>query len=279
MPLLTALLLLSGSGGWVRWRMTQEESARLDIKRPIASADSVSPINDSAGIAGPVAEADSWESPQPRTDEPAWTYDLFTPPTIYRQPETGEWLASLPAMSRSSVREHRHEELELLEVRRPPFRLQLVGFEGESGNLFGLFEDLLTTEHFLAAAGDAIPALGLKIERFRVIHEQGRSADETIAPAGLVAEALVRDEAEGETIVLTDRERTYWGDPIAVIGTQGSAGERFSLRRDEGIERGGTRYRLRDVRLVPPAVDLIVESPAGEEAETWTLAVAAESGS
>jgi hypothetical protein len=279
MPLLAALFLLSGSGGWVRWRMTQEESERLDMKRPIASADSVSPINDSAGIAGPVAETDSWESPPPRTDEPEWAYDLFTPPTIYRQPETGEWLASLPAAPRGSAREHRHEELELLEVRRPPFRLQLVGFAGESGNFFGLFEDLVTTEHFLAAAGDEIPALGLKIERFRVIHEQGRSADETIAPAGLVAEALVRDEVRGETIVLTDREQTYRDDPIAVIGTHGSTGERFSLHRDEEIERGGTRYRLRDVRLVPPAVDLIVESPTGEETETWTLAAAAEGGS
>ena len=280
--LLGAVALLACSGGWAGWRMATDDRNLSNARKRLPGAAVVANpwANESPATDEVRPEGRIWQAPPTQTHGPEWIYELFTPPTIYRREESGEFLASLPA-AKNPAAERSNPGFDLLEVRPALFRLQLVGFAGEEGHFLGLFENTLTTEHFLAGKDQAIPALGLKIERLRVIHDQGREAGETIATAGLVAEALVRDEVTGEIIVLTDSERTYHGEPAAIIGLHGAHSEKFTLRKNEEIEREGIRYRLRDVRAAPPSVDLIAESPAGAESdsEAWTLTVASEGGS
>lgn len=278
--LFSALFLLACSSGWVGWRWVTADpdpshggrGLLHDAVTAPSSVDAIPAVSDA-----PAGDR-IWKAPQPQADGPEWVYELFTPPAIYRRLETNEFLASLPA-AKNPAPEQRHPDFDLLEVRPALFRLQLVGFAGEAGNLFGLFEDMVTTEHFLAGTDAVIPALGLKIERLRVIRGQDRNSDETAATAGLVAEAVVRDEASGEEIRLTDRERIYHGEPSAIICVHGAPDERFTLRRNEEIEHDGVRYRARDIHLAPPVVDLIAALPGETDSEAWTLSAASDSGS
>lgn len=278
--LLIAVLLLACSGGWMYWQMALPKPDSFDISDGFRdrAVDTRSVSDETLPASRGRGDDRKWEVPESQARGPEWFYELFTPPTIYRSPGSDEFLASLPATKIPRPERH-HPNFDLLETCPALFRLQLVGFAGEAGNFFGLFENTVTTEHFLAGAGQAVPALGLKIERFRVIRERDWNPEETITSAGVVAEALVRDEASGDAIVLTDRERLYHGEPSAIIGIRGVAGERFTLRRNEAFEHQGVRYRLRDVRLSPPMVELVAESPGETDSEAWTLTLPSESGS
>lgn len=282
--LLGALLMLSCSSGWAGWQSAMGDRDLSNARSRLR--DVVVATRAEAKVASIVANGDSdeeiWKAPEPQSSGPEWIYELFTPPTIYRQRGLGQFVASLPVV-KNPVTGRRPPGLDLLEVRPALFRLQLVGFAGEAGSFLGLFENTLTTEHFLAGADQVIPELGLRIERLRVIHGQGRAAgeNETIMTTGPVAEALVLDESTGEEVVLTDRERTYHGELAAIIRPHETPDERVTLRKNGEIEHDGIRYRLREVRLAPPAVDLIAESTAeaDSDAEAWTLTVVSEGGS
>lgn len=280
--LVGALFLLACSTAWLAWATTEPLSGLAEMRGELRNGamDSAVSAELMSAVSDPSVEERAWEVPQPQPDGLEWLYDLFTPPTIYRQAGSDAFLASLPAVT-MPAQSSRHSTFDLLEVRPALFRLQLVGFAGEAGNCLGLFENTLTTEHFLAGSDELISGLGLRIEHFRVVRPQDRNADERGATTGWIAEALVRDEASGEEIMLTDRERTYHGEPSAVLGHHGASDERFTLQRGEEIECDGICYRVQAVQLAPPTVELTAVSAVKTETEpeAWTLTMASEGGS
>src|SRR5690606_4950962 len=100
-----------------------------------------------------------WEAPP--VDAP-WTFDLFTPPAVVRNAETGGF--ELVTLESPMVDEG--DDIELLAVMPPTVRLQLVGYVGERGNWRGVFEDRLTGETHLARAGQHL--LGWRVKDVRV---------------------------------------------------------------------------------------------------------------
>lgn len=278
--LLIAVLLLTGSSGGMCWQLALAKPDQFEIGKGLSDrVVDARALGDKSSAAPQDGDDERvWRAPEPQAAGPEWLYELFTPPAIYRAPESDEFLASLPA-AKIPGPERRHPDFDLLEVGPALFRLQLVGFAGEAGNFFGLFENMETTEHFLARVGQEVPALDLKIERLRVIHEREWNPDETSAAEGLVAEALVRDEASGDEIVLTDRERVAHGEPWATIGVRGVTGTRFTLRRNDAFAYQGVRYRLRDLSLSPLMVELAAESPEESDSVAWKLTMPSEGGS
>jgi hypothetical protein len=148
-----------------------------------------------------------WPEPMPQPGGDAWLYDVFTPPEIFYRPATGEFTVT-PLSASVQQRVENPGEKETEAPLRVPFRLQLVGYMGNEGNYVGTFENVLTTEHFLARGGYRVPSLGLTIVDFQV---RLMDADQPDA-AGVrvpVATAVVRDEQAGRDVILTDRERVF----------------------------------------------------------------------
>ena len=67
----------------------------------------------------------------PKSQSSGWIYEVFSPPKIYINPETGEFSASGYQPSEPQL----PFEIILEEIKRIPYRLQLEGFIEEDRNL------------------------------------------------------------------------------------------------------------------------------------------------
>ena len=258
---LAALLLVTA---WAEWR----SSVLLDLEPSGTSAGRSSRAYEPVKLADSVKVMAEWREPAPQPRGAEWVYEIFTPPTIYAHAASGEFFV------------HAHESttapvvadfgLELIEIGRKPFRLQLVGYMGGDDDFLGVFENALTTEHFLARGGRRLPALGVTIVDLKV-QRVGFNPLDSMPVNGLVAVAVVRDEETGEEITLSNRACVYAGALVATVAPSDSPDERISLRRGEGFSHGEAKFKLQDIRLVPPSIDVARELPASLILETKTL--------
>ncbi len=65
-----------------------------------------------------------WEGANAQSDDGLWVYDVFTPPRIFINPETGAFEPTSYQFDKGEV----EPELSILEVKRPLFQFQLSGF-------------------------------------------------------------------------------------------------------------------------------------------------------
>ncbi len=263
-PLRSALVALLPVAAGVGWRASFLSVPAL----PAHNAVSVNEAYRPAGFDAPMGRSRKWEDPSPQRHGAEWIYDVFTPPAIYYHAERGEF--SVYSAPPAAVTTTRDFGLELVGVRREPFRLQLVGFVGGEGNYLGAFENILTAEHFLAREGRRVPALGVSIVDFKVQRMVVDSPD-SMPVSDLTAVAVVRDERTGEMIELNSRERGYEEALIATLVPGDSPEERTELRPGEEYHRRGIRYKLREARLMPPAADVARESADSPFPEIKTL--------
>jgi len=96
---------------------------------------------------------------------------VFTPPEIYYDGRSREFSVTPPTTSEAAARDDSRP------APAAPFRLQLVGFVGGEGSYRGMFENLATTEHFLARSGRALPELEVTIRDFQVQRVRRESPD------------------------------------------------------------------------------------------------------
>lgn len=254
MLLLTALTAVLLAAAWAGWR-----SSLLPFPAAFARKVSLSGrAYQAVDFTARAAKSELWTEPAPQTHGTEWLYEIFAPPTIYYDPERGELsVHSSQAATAAAIADF---GLELVGVRREPFRLQLVGFVGGEGNYFGTFENVLTTEHFLARAGRSVPALGVTIVDFKV-QRVGVNSSDSMPVNEPVAVAVVRDEQTGEEITLNDRECYQGGALFATVAASDAPDERADLRPGEVFTHGDARFKLREARLMPPAADVAKESP------------------
>ncbi len=220
----------------------------------------------------PAAGRQLWPAPQRLARDKAWTYDVFTPPEIFYDPNTRQFRIIPPQITDPAAQAREAGfGLELVEVLRVPFRLQLVGYVGGENNYLGTFENLETSETFLARAGRQIPSLHLTIRTFVVKQERG-ALSESLPVTGRVAYATVRDEQTGQETVLNNLERSYTRQTRARLrSTRDPAGE-FEVGENGMIQTGGASYRIEKIRLAPESVDVtIMESDHTPQSEHRTL--------
>ena len=158
-----------------------------------------------SGQPGPQGAPRCWVEPAAQRRGPGWIYDLFTPPAVHYD-QLSRTLTATPAPELVPAdTDENPPDLELLEVRREPFRLQLVGYAGGPGELRGIFLDMRRGETAIGRAGDHLAGSGLSVKRLAVTGGGGfQSGAETGEP---MAEATVADEATGNEVVLTSRGR------------------------------------------------------------------------
>ena len=65
-----------------------------------------------------------WENAKAQSDDGLWVYDVFTPPRIFINPETGDFEPTSYQFDSGDI----EPELSIMEVKRPLFLFQLSGF-------------------------------------------------------------------------------------------------------------------------------------------------------
>lgn len=216
------------------------------------------------------AEAAEWPAPAPQARGRGWVYEVFTPPEVFYDAEARTFriagddssAAATPATTEAS-------EPRLVAVEADPFPLQLIGYVGEPGRYFGTFVNTMTSETVLLRAGDRVPSLNLAIDRLDVDLQED-AIPESMTVRERRVSAVVREEQTGARTALTQGKPAWASTRHALIRLD-SEGPPRTLREGEAFDDGDTRYRIENIRLVPPAVDLAREKSGHDGAERQTL--------
>lgn len=197
----------------------------------------------------------AWTRPERATDASAWLYDLFTPPLLSFDPATARvvraessagWGDAVPSPG-----------LELIEVRRELFPLQLVGCLGDPADLVAIFAVMGSSETVLARAGDRLGGFGQEVVRVERRRAAPSNADSPLEEEAIVA--VLRDLSTGTEVELDHRSRAYTGALSAVVGFAGESADR-EVRVGEVLRLGSERVRIAQITQEPPTVEVELTS-------------------
>lgn len=178
-----------------------------------------------------------------------WTYELFTPPIIYYHAATRSFTVKPPgAMSETTTA----FGLELLDVKRELYRLQLVGYVGAPGNYVAAFVSPELPETLLARTGRRFDELGLSLADFAV-RKVNVSGDPAMPAYEFAAIATLRDERTGGDVTLDSRARKFTDAPLALLRL-GAEPKPREVREGDVIEEESATYRIERIQLDPPEV-------------------------
>lgn len=264
--LLGSLVLAAASGsvfGTLAWRNARGPHG------PVARVQLPDAAYAASVADAPTVKTDAWVPPAPQSRGRDWVYDMFTPPEIFYSSRSQLFSVKPPP---SGVDEAPVEAfgLELVGIRPEPFRLQLIGYVGGEGNWRGTFENLVSGEVFLAAAGRRVADLALNIRSLEV-QAVPVALPDSMTTRQRVATAVVRDERTGRDITLTHRERRFTGGLAALVAAPGEAAPR-ELREGDVLKIGPASYRVEKIQLAPPRIDVTKESPALLQPDRRSLA-------
>lgn len=194
-----------------------------------------------------------WTEPPAQKRGRGWIYDVFTPPSLCYEPRA-RMLSAIPATDAARMDPvDTPLDLELLEVRRGPFRLQLVGYAGRADDLRGIFANSNTGETLIARGGEHLAGQALTVKSLG-LDCPGARTDRSAATGDLVATAIVADESTDEEVVLTNREKCLTGVPIGMFTSRKTPGFRRELREGESIALNGVNYCIERIDLQPTQV-------------------------
>jgi hypothetical protein len=250
--------------GWSRFAVTVE-FCEIVLPRTHAGNTSVAPSSQSGATT-----ADLWPDPPAQRRGRGWIYDVFTPPSLYRDSQAGRLSAVPTADAAPADPADAEGDLQLVEVRRGPFRLQLVGYAGGPENLRGIFVHASTGETMIGHGGERLTAHGLAVKRIDLCRPStGREEGE--ATTDVVATATVQDESTGEDVVLTNREPCLAGAPLGLFTSRKTQGFRRELREGESVALNGVNYCIVHIELQPPQALIACITPGAIEPSLRTL--------
>ena len=248
--LLLALASAAGFGAMaVRHQAVPREAPTVQL--------STTPYTASAPDAPPI-KTEIWKLPGAQSRGRDWVYDAFTPPEIFYNARSKQFTVRPP----SSLTDEETPDafgIELVTVRPEPFRLQIIGYVGEEGNWRAMFQNVLSGEVFLAAAGRRVPNLALTIKSLDVVSLPVTIPD-SMTTLQRVATAVVGDEKAGRDVTLTHRERLYTGTVFAFVAEPGSSAAR-EVRTGDSFKIGEATYRVDRIETTPPSIEITKESP------------------
>lgn len=194
----------------------------------------------------------SWSEPGPQSAGRDWIYELFTPPVIYYHATENRFTVT-PSVS-VAEKSRQPFGLELLSVRREPFRLQLVGYVGAPGDYIGTFVSTEIPQTLLGRAGTRFVPLGLVLKSVEI--RRVNLAPSDAAPVyGVVGFAVLHDERSGAEVTLNTRQPNYTDAPVAVLRAVAEAdGQPRVLREGDTIEQTGASFRIERIQFDPPEV-------------------------
>jgi len=217
----------------------------------------------------PAVKTETWAAPVAQTRGREWIYDTFTPPEIFYNARSKQFTVKPPSSLADEDVVQENFGVELVAVRPEPFRLQLIGYAGGEGDWRGTFQNIITGEVFLGAAGKRVANLGLTIKSLQV-RPQPIRAGESMTTNQLVATAVVSDEKSGREMILTNRERRFTGLLSAFVALPGDSATR-ETRKGDVFKIGDATYRIDGIQLTPPSVEIVKEAPTLTQPDRRTL--------
>jgi len=207
-----------------------------------------------------------WRDPRPQPRGRGWIYEVFTPPALFHD-RRSHALAAVPAEEATLADpESPPFDLQLLQVRKRPFRLRLVGFAGESENLRGIFADA-TGKTVIGREGERLAGHRVWLEHLSL----ERAGSGTKGTCGPVATATVTDEGTGEEIVLTTRGPSPAGAPLGWFASRKNPASRRALKEGESAVFEGVRYCVERIEFAPPLAVVTCMPADGAKATSHAL--------
>ena len=258
------LLILAGtallcSGGWCWWRKVSGTAASSVVN---AAREDYRPIAPAA-----LSAPEPWPSPVAQSAGAAWVFEVFAPPLIQRDADTGEFVAGPRQLRRENSREL---GIELLAIREIPYRVQLQGgFERADGYIAALAA-AETRDVWCGRPGERWAAMQIVLEKMEVGTDAFAGTDPGTGAVHL-AQATLRDEKTGRQVVLVAGVPTMTRDLRAVVRLAGST-KTQNLEEGEICDDGETTYRVERLTLDPVAVAVVTKMESDDEAgETLLL--------
>ncbi|MEZ5278205.1 MAG: hypothetical protein R3F07_17620 [Opitutaceae bacterium] len=212
----------------------------------------------------------TWEKAPSQSSGPEWVYDVFTPPFIYYNPVTLQFTVSPPEFERPVEFKQDSFELELLEVRPQPFRLQLVGYVGRDGDYLATFESVTTGQTMTGRPGTRFDSIGVTVRSFELRREAIPSGSGSPV-FDTVAVAVVYDEETGEDRVLTDKAKAMLPGPEAVFRISANPIIEYLLKEGAEISSGSQTYRIDALVISPAQATVTLIEADGNEPTTRTI--------
>jgi hypothetical protein len=216
------------------------------------------------GESGPPIQPCRWPEPTAQKRGRGWVYDVFTPPSLYYDSHARRLSAIPAAEAPQTDTAEKAPDLELLTVRRGPFRLQLVGYAGAADDRRGIFANIDTGETVIGLAGERLAGQGLTVKSLSLKCPDAGTG-ESAATGDLIATAIVTDESTHEDMVLTNREQCRAGAPVGLFTSRKTPGFCRELREGESITINGVTYCVERIDLQPPQVVVGLTGPGESE--------------
>lgn len=246
--LLAAALGAVAAGCVWHWRMQSGlRRVRSEPEQPALAGSAPAPTE-----LPPAFEAHAWARPPAQSQGGGWLYEVFTPPVIYYNTAARSFAVTAPHYAAEAT--ETVFGLELLAVKREPYRLQLAGYFGGSGDYLAAFVSAEVPQTLLARTGRRFEELGLTLRSFAV----RKVAVETDGAAGpvhdIAALAVLFDEQANAEVVLDSRAPSLTDTPLAVFQRPDGKGRPREFHEGDTFSEADATYRIERIQLDPPEV-------------------------
>jgi hypothetical protein len=199
--------------------------------------------------------AEAWKSPEPQSRGSDWTFDVFTPPEIFYHARRNEFTVTPPS-ERGDEATAEPFGVEVISIRAENFRLRLIGSFGHSSVWTGAFENILSGETFLAAAGGVVPAQGVEIKTIEVKRQTVGAED--AGGSMRVGTSVLRDTVSGKIVTLTEGADGLTDTLVATIGVAET--DVREVRAGDEFQVGDVAYVVDDIGAAPGSVTIVKRS-------------------
>ncbi|AOS45563.1 hypothetical protein Verru16b_02646 [Lacunisphaera limnophila] len=263
------LLLATASGvvfagcAWVWQAQPALQAVRSEPEQPVFTGEA--PPRLEPGL--PLTKH-RWTSPSAQSEGADWRYEVFTPPVIYYNAAARSFAVTPPQYAAEAT--ETVFGLELLAVKRAPYRLQLAGYIGAPGDYLAAFVSSEVPQTLLVRPGRRLEPLGLTLQRFDV----RKIAIESDAPGpvyDIAAQAVLLDEQTGAEVLLDSRETKFTDTPLAVFQAPDGKGPARELQAGDSFSDSDATYRIERIQLDPPEVIVARSTPGLAVPETRIL--------
>ena len=213
----------------------------------------------------------TWKDPESQNRGEDWMFDLFTPPVIYYDPSNQEFAVTPPNLQPQIQDDGTWSlnDIELVEVRLRPYRLQLVGYAGEPGNYVVSFEHGPSGNLVLLREGVVNQAVGVKLIGFRERQVEVVNTD-SMPVLQNVGVAQVLDLKTNTEISLTNMEVKMFSDLEARLRVLRD-GRVLLLKKGGQVELEDSKYVIGDLSTDPEEAIITKISIDGTRRRTLTL--------
>jgi len=216
-----------------------------------------------------------WLSAESQSRGEEWVFDVFTPPVIYYDPNSREFAVTPPSMQPVDTGDQLWAQfnVELIEVRQRPYKLQLVGYAGSPASYVAYFENTETGALVFLKEGQEEAELGVRLSSFQEQKiEISKEGDTSVIQN--VGVARLADYASGQEVSLTNMETRMFSELEAKIRLLPGGHVRL-VQVGSRLELESGDYLIEDLSAQPPEAMITKISKDGGRRFSRTLTPAA----